>query len=139
MISQLILEGDNYIVNVDNQNDEGVDYYILKWFKLRYLIEKSLTNTWGKKVSRSTCVITRYYYDQTKENPQHYTFLDNKGLSHMYSHLVRAIKLDMVLVDAATKTYYLSPLIHESLYHAMPYEVQAKCCMQAWYLGKYYS
>lgn len=123
MLSQLILEGDNYAVNVDDQNDEGVDFYILKCVKPRYLTEKSLTDAWGNKLSRGTYVITGYYYEQSKDNPQHYTFLDNKGLSHMYSHLVRAIKFDMLLVDAITKTYYLSPSIHESLYHAMPYEV----------------
>ena len=123
MLNQLILEGDNYVVNVDDQNDEGVDFYIIKFGKTRYLIENYLIDTWGNKVSRGTYVITGYYYKQSKENPQHYTFLDNKGLSHMYSHLVRAIKFDTVLVDAATKTYYLSLLIHESLYHAMPYEV----------------
>ena len=78
MLNQLLLEGDNYVVNVD-ENDEGVDFYILKCVKPRYLAEKCLIDTWGNKVSRGTYVITGYYYKQSKENPQHYTFLDNKG------------------------------------------------------------
>ena len=61
MLNQPILEGDNYAMNVDNQNDEGVDFYILKCVKTRYLIEKSVIDAWGKKVSRGTYVIIGYY------------------------------------------------------------------------------
>ena len=87
-------------------------------------IDKSLRDTWGNSCSKKTYVISGYYYKQHKENPQHYTLLDDMGISYMYSHLVRAIKFDMPLVDDVSKTYYVSPsTTHESIYHSMPYEV----------------
>ena len=81
-----------------------------------------MKDKWSNICERGTYVVTGYYFKQQKENSQHYTLLDNMGATNMYSHLVRAIKFDMPLVDATSKTYYLSPTLHESIYNAMPYE-----------------
>ena len=36
MLSQLVIEDDNYAVNVEENNDEAVDFYILKCVQPRF-------------------------------------------------------------------------------------------------------
>lgn len=60
-LRQLLIEGDNYAVNADQHNDEGVDFYILKCIKPRYKTETILRDSWKNKCSRGTYVITGYY------------------------------------------------------------------------------
>lgn len=123
MLSDYLTEGDNFaVVNAEAENEEGVEFFLLRCTKIKWMIESIVRDQWGNKCAKNTYVVTWCYYQQKVGHPNHYTLLDDKGVTNLYSHLVRAIKFEMPLVDATSKTYYLSPELHETIYNAMPYE-----------------
>ncbi|KAI5076022.1 hypothetical protein GOP47_0008087 [Adiantum capillus-veneris] len=122
MLSEYLIEGDNFEVNADAGNAEGVEFFLLRCTKRKWMTNCILRDKWKNKCDKNTYVVIGCYYQQQEGDPHHYTLLDDRGVTNLYSHLVRAIKFDMPLVDATSKTYYLSPELHETIYNAMPYE-----------------
>ena len=122
MLSEYLSEGDNFAVNAEAGNKEGVEFYLLRCTTTKWMTNCVIQDQWRNKCAKDTYVITGYYFEQKEGDPNHYTLLDHKGVTNMYSHLVRAIKFYMPLVDTTSKTYYLSPKVHETIYNAMPYE-----------------
>ena len=122
MLSDYLTEGDNFAVNAEADNEEGVEFFLLRCTKRKWMTESIVRDQWKNKCAKNTYVVTGCYYQQKVGHANHYTLLDDKGVTNLYSHLVRAIKFEMPLVDATSKTYYLSLELHETIYNAMPYE-----------------
>lgn len=74
MLGELLCEGDNFVVNVEATNEEGVEFYILKCLKTRWMTKKAIKYQWNNICLRGTYIITRYYYKQQAENPQYALF-----------------------------------------------------------------
>ena len=125
ILSDLLIPGDNYAVNAEANNKEGVEFYLLRCIRPKWKTLKEVKDAWKNICLVGTTVITGHYYQQHQDNMHHYTLLDQLEPTNLYSHLVRAIKFDMPLVDPSSKTYYLSPENHEQIYNAMPYEAVA--------------
>ncbi|KAI5083966.1 hypothetical protein GOP47_0000135 [Adiantum capillus-veneris] len=112
MLSEYLIEGDNFAVNADTGNAEGVEFFLLRCTKRKWMTDCILRDKCKNKCDKNTYVVTGCYYQQQEGDPNHYTLLDDRGVTNLYSHLVRAIKFDMPLVDSTSKTYYLSLELH---------------------------
>jgi hypothetical protein len=54
--------GDNFVVNAEEGNSEGVDFYILMCIKPMYTLSFSYKCPWGQQFNAGDIVVARKYY-----------------------------------------------------------------------------
>jgi len=54
--------GENFGVNVEDKNEEGVDFYILSFTKTSFIVEEPFTYPWGQRFHASDIVNSRKHY-----------------------------------------------------------------------------
>ena len=56
--------GDNFAVNAEVDNEEGVDFYILKCISKKKHVRKAMKENWGNAIDANTHVVKGYWYQQ---------------------------------------------------------------------------
>jgi hypothetical protein len=49
-IGDLVEVGDNFMVPAAEENDDGVEYYILQYRRSKFVLDEALTYPWGKQL-----------------------------------------------------------------------------------------
>lgn len=57
--------GDNFAMNVEEKNTEGVNFNILMYTKTIYILQKPYNmSAWGQKFNASDTIVTNRYYQK---------------------------------------------------------------------------
>ncbi|MCO5553258.1 hypothetical protein L7F22_006779 [Adiantum nelumboides] len=59
MLSEYLIEGDNFLVNANTGNAEGVEFFILRCTK-KWMRHRILRDKWKNKCDKDTYVVTGY-------------------------------------------------------------------------------
>ncbi|KAI5082366.1 hypothetical protein GOP47_0002109 [Adiantum capillus-veneris] len=62
MLSEYLIEGDNFAVNADAGNAEGVEFFLLRCTKRKWMTSCILRDKWKNKCDKNTYVVTGCYY-----------------------------------------------------------------------------
>ena len=122
-LSDALTPGDNFAVISEENNEEGVDFYILKCVVAKDLTSNNKIDAWGNKIEKNTYMVTGHWYKSLQAN--FYELWDNKPVVFIYSHFIRAIKfsLEPVLLDGIGEVFEISNENHEAIYNSMPFEL----------------
>lgn len=122
-LSDALTPGDNFAVTSEENNEEAVDFYILKCVVAKDLTTNEQIDAWGNKIEKHTYMVTGHWYKSLQANL--YELWDNKPVVFIYSHLIRAIKFPMepVVLDGIGEVFELSNENHEAIYNSMPFEL----------------
>lgn len=120
-LSQALIVGDNFVVIAPNDNEEKVDFYIVKCTTAIEEFHSDAEDDWGNIIGRGSYVVKGFYYCMINEKT--YEILDKKPKVFIYSHLVCAIKIPMIPHPCNSKLYTISLDVSESIYNSMPFEL----------------
>lgn len=122
-LSDALKPGDNFAVTSEENNEEALDFYILKCVVAKDLTTNEQIDAWGNKIEKHTYMVTGHWYKSLQANL--YELWDNKPVVFIYSHLIRAKKFPMepVVLDGIGEVFELSNENHEAIYNSMPFEL----------------
>lgn len=102
-LGDLLQVGENFAVPAPDENDEGVEFYILQCQKPKFLVEVAFVCPWGGDFKRGDYAIAGTYYKKHGRSSDTYVFLDTAAVAHVDAHLVRACKFPMRLAAHSVK------------------------------------
>lgn len=111
---------DNFAVTAGADNEELVDFYLLKCTGEKTCIESPITDAWGNYCPRGSYVVKGVWYEQRSGNPHEYNLLHSKPEVYMLSHLVRAIKFPMERIGH--NLFVMFPDVYEAVYNSIPFD-----------------
>ena len=114
--------GDNFVVIAPQDNEEVVDFYVLKCTTEKTQTKTLLRDAWGNVCNAGSYVIKGVWYQQARGNPYEFKLLRSKPEVILQSHLVRAIKFPMQKVGRGRK-FLLSLEVYEAIYNSTPFDV----------------
>ena len=115
-----LLIGDNFVL-APHDNDEHVDFYLLKCTHEKVCLDSPLQDAWGNECPHGSSLIKGVLYQQKVGNPYNYKLLHSKPEACMLSHLVRAIKFSME--SKGWNKYMMSHELYEALYNSIPFDM----------------
>jgi hypothetical protein len=86
---------DNFIVNVEEGNDDGVTFWVILCTKPLHKVKASFIDNWGSSYEVSDDVVGGLYYHKWGNNDKTYVLLTNSHKIYVYLHLVRVVKFLM--------------------------------------------
>jgi hypothetical protein len=86
--------GDNFVVNVEASNSEGVNFRIICCLKPLHHAQKAFTYKWGTSFEVGDYVASLYYH-KWGTNEHSYVLLKDSHLAYFHSQLVRIVKFLM--------------------------------------------
>jgi hypothetical protein len=96
-IGDLVEVGDNFMVPTAEENDDGVEYYILQCRRSKFVLDEALTYPWGSNFNVGDEVIRGKYFKKYGCCDKSYVFCDKAVDAYVDAHLVLACKFPMVL------------------------------------------
>jgi hypothetical protein len=102
-LGDLVLIGDNFMIPVEEDNEDGVDFYILQCTRSKFMLKESLHCPWGGIFAPGDEVIKAKYFKKHGRGDKTYVFCDKAVKAHVDAHLVRACKFPMVLASHRVK------------------------------------
>ncbi len=87
--------GDNFVVNAEEGNSEGQDFWLIYCTKYLHIIKKELKCKWGIEFEDKDEVVVGKYYQKWKDSNSSYILFKDSHVEYMYVHLVKAIKFFM--------------------------------------------
>ena len=120
-LTDALLIGDNFVVPAAHDNDELVDFYVLKCTHKKVCIDSPLQDAWGNVCARGSFVVKGIWYHQKAKNPYEYKLLRSKPEACMLSHLVRAIKFPME--SRGQNKFMMSHEAYEAIYNTIPFDM----------------
>ena len=109
--------GDNFIVNAEEENSKGVDFYILKCTLSKQCATQNIVDAWGNFVSVGIFFTRLDDYDCVCR------LLEDKLVAYMYSHLVMRISVPMSNYNSFSDLYTVSAYVYECIYNSMPWNL----------------
>jgi hypothetical protein len=94
-MSDLINVGDNFVVPVEGDNEEGVDFYILQCQTLKFKVFEPFKCVWGCEFDAGDYVIGRIYYQKWEISTKSFVFLGESRTAYVDAHLDRMYKFPM--------------------------------------------
>ena len=122
-LSDALCIGDNFAVIAPHDNEELVDFYVLKCIAQKQKSDTKLKDGWGNVCLIGSFVVKGIWYKQMKGNPYEYKLLQHKLEAILPSHLVRSIKFPMEKVKGCGMKYLISPEAYEVIYNSTPFDV----------------
>ena len=122
-LSDVLNVGDNFVVNAEEGNSEGVDFYILKCTVSKQCATQNILDAWGNVVSTGTFYIEGIFYARLDDYDYVYRLLEDKPVAYMYSHLVRCINVPMSQYNSCSGLYTVSANVYECIYNSMPWNL----------------
>ncbi len=99
----LVCVGENFAVPAQENNNEGVEFYILQCQQATHIVAQRFTCPWGGEFDVGDHVIVGIYYQKWGCGDNGYVFLGNSQLAFVYTHLVIAWKFAMLLAHHRVK------------------------------------
>eukprot|EP00243_Klebsormidium_subtile_P009267 TRINITY_DN4598_c0_g1_i1.p1 TRINITY_DN4598_c0_g1~~TRINITY_DN4598_c0_g1_i1.p1 ORF type:complete len:433 (+),score=38.91 TRINITY_DN4598_c0_g1_i1:432-1730(+) len=96
MLSDALSPGDNFAIVCE---DEEAEYYVCHCTKAKHRLSESIEDDgWGNSFEAGSMVLLAYYYERVGRltGSHKYKLLDESPKAVVLSHLVKAIKFDMV-------------------------------------------
>jgi hypothetical protein len=87
--------GDNFVVNVEEGNSEGQDFWLVCCTKQFHTLIHPLIYKWGTKYYERDEVVVGKYYQKWGNFDSSYVLLKFSNVVYLYSHLVKAVKFLM--------------------------------------------
>jgi hypothetical protein len=91
--------GDNFVVNVKEGNEEGVDFYVLLCTQTNFIVEQAFKCPWGQEFSIGDIIMVQKYYQSWGQSRCSYVLLTRSQTTYIHACNVKAIKFLMLLVD----------------------------------------
>lgn len=102
-IGDLVEVGDNFMIPAEEENEDGVQFYILQCQKTKFVLQEPLSCPWGGTFNVGDAVIRGKYYKKYGHGDKTYVFCDKAVDAHVDAHLVRACKFPMILASHRVK------------------------------------
>ncbi len=94
-LATILKVNDNFIVNVEEGNDEGVTFWVILCTKPLHKVKASFIDNWGSSYEVSDDVVGGLYYHKWGNNDKTYVLLTDSHKIYVYFHLVRVVKFLM--------------------------------------------
>ena len=108
-LSDVLNVGDNFAVNAEADNSEGVDFYILKCTVNKQCAKQNMVDAWGNFVPAGTFYIRGIFYAKLHDYEYVYRLLEDKPPAYMLSQLVRCINVPMSEYNSCSGLLYAWP------------------------------
>ena len=95
-LGDLVEVGDNFVVPAEEDNDEGVDFYILQCQRHREVVTEKFTCAWGGEFDMGQHVIVGQYYQKWGTGTKNYVYRGRSAMAHVDASLVVHCKFHMV-------------------------------------------
>jgi hypothetical protein len=102
-LRDLVLIGDNFMIPTEEDNEDGVDFYIIQCTRSKFMLEEPLHCPWSSIFAPRDEVIKVTYFKKHGRGDKTYLFCDKAVEAHVDAHLVRACKFPMVLASHRVK------------------------------------
>ena len=122
-LSDVLNIRDNFVVNTEEGNSEGVDFYLLKCTVSKQCATHNIVDSWGNFVSTETFYIKSIFYARLDDYDYVYRLLEDKPVAYMYSHLVRCINVPMSQYNSYLGLYTIGANVYENIYSSMPWNL----------------
>ncbi len=87
--------GDNFAVNAEEVDSEGVNFYLVLCMQVVHIVEKDFTCQWGIKFKVCDVIVARKYYQKWGLGEINYVFLKNIPTIFLHVVHVKTIKFHM--------------------------------------------
>ena len=122
-MSDALCIGDNFAVIAPNDNEELVDFYVLKCTTQNQKDFTKLKDCRGNICLAGSFVVKGMWYKQGLGYPYEYKLLRHKLEANLPSHLVRSIKFPMEKVQGCGMKFLISLKVYEAIYNSTPFDV----------------
>lgn len=95
--------GDNFMIPAEEDNEDGVEFYILQCTRRKFELQEPLNCPWGGVFSVGDEIIRGKYFKKYGRGDKTYIFCDKAVEAHVDTNLVRACKFPMVLASHMVK------------------------------------
>jgi hypothetical protein len=102
-IGDLVEVGENFMVPTVEENDNGVEYYILQCRRSKFVLDEALTYLWRGNFNVGDEEIRGKYFKTYGRGDKSYVFYDEAVDAHIDAHLKWACKFPMVLATHQVK------------------------------------
>jgi hypothetical protein len=89
--------GDNFVVNAEEGNNEGQEFWIMCYTKPLHKLNGPLNCKWGMNYNERDEVVVGKYCEKWGNSYSTYVLLKDSHVVYLYSHLVRVVKFLMRL------------------------------------------
>ena len=94
-IGDMLNIGDNFAVPAEEDNDEGVEFYILQCQRSRFVVKEAFECVWGGSFEVGNCVVAGTYYQRWGRTDKTYVYLNESRVAHVNADAVIASKFLM--------------------------------------------
>ena len=102
-VDDLVDISDNFMIPAEEDNEDGVEFYILQCQAKKFVLAKPMTCPWRGIFRAGDVVIRAKYYKNYGRGEKTYVLCDKAVDVHVDAHLVRACKFPMVLASYRVK------------------------------------
>jgi hypothetical protein len=88
--------GDNFVVNVEEGNQEDVDFYVMLCTQLVHVVKEDFIDTWSTNLRVGDVVVVGTYYQTWGRGETSYVFLQNFPIVFLLVSHVKSIKFPML-------------------------------------------
>jgi hypothetical protein len=113
-IGDMVQVGDNFMIPAKEDNEDGVQFYVLQCQRTKFVLEETFTCPWGGIFKAGDVVIREKYYKKFGRGDKTYVFCDKAIDAHVDAHLVRACKFPMTLAAHRVKGTLVYKMSSES-------------------------
>jgi hypothetical protein len=111
--------GDNFATPADEDNEEGVSFYLLACCTKPYIVQDAFICPWGEHFAAGDMVVQARYYQKYGTGIDTYVFLKKSKIAHVHVGDIRAVKFPMVpaehRVSGNDPVYKLDGAVHERI------------------------
>jgi hypothetical protein len=87
--------GDNFAVPAKEDNNEGVEFYILQCQRPKFFVKEPFECVWGGRFEVENYVVATTYYQRWGRTDKTYVYLNESRVSYVNTNLVIACKFLM--------------------------------------------
>jgi hypothetical protein len=91
-LAPCIALGDNFVVNLEDGNSKGVNFYILICTKMAFTFKQPFRCPWGQEINVGDMAMAKEYYKMWGNSSSFYVLLRKSQTTHVHICHVRAIK-----------------------------------------------
>ncbi len=88
--------GDNFAINVEEGNQEDVDFYVVLCIEPTHVVKEDFIDVWNTNFKVGDVVVVRTYYQKWGRGETRYVFLRNSPIVFLHVSHVRSIKFPML-------------------------------------------
>jgi hypothetical protein len=94
-VGDMLNIGDNFVVPAEEDNNEGVEFYILQCQRPKFFVKEPFECIWGGRFEVGNCVVATTYYQRWGRTDRTYVYLNESRVAYVNADLVIACKFLM--------------------------------------------